>query len=179
MKYSFIEFCRNIKSEILAIILYIFVSIIGKFFISSYWDLSSLLSYFTQDRLNGIAAFFAIAVGVYVAVVTVFATSKIGISREMLKRNLDKPLINVVIVGMIEDIITVGLSIFIPINKITVHILIIFLMVSVISFGKFILLLIIIFRANMNEMAKEIDAEEEYNDELLSCLKEILNQLKR
>lgn len=85
-----------------------------------------LMLYFEQDRLNGIATFFAITIGVYIAVITVLATSEIGISKEMLKKNLDKPLIDIIIVGMVENFITIGLAVFIPLNTFTGSILIIF-----------------------------------------------------
>lgn len=78
-----------------------------------------LMLYFEQDRLNGIATFFAITIGVYIAVITVLATSEIGISKEMLKKNLDKPLIDIIIVGMVENFITIGLAVFIPLNTFT------------------------------------------------------------
>lgn len=178
MKYSFIEFGRNVKIEIITVIMYSLAYIVNRNISNKFWNDRNLLLYFTSDRLNGIAAFFAITVGVYIAVVTVLATSRIGISKEMLKRNLDSPLINVIIAGIVEDMTAVGLSIFIPLNTKSVHILIAFLIVAIESFAKFIFLLIAIFKANMSEMAREIDEEEKYNDELLYCLNEILRQLK-
>ena len=164
---------RNLKSEIgVAIVLCVLCTwneCAPLKFLSDI-DLSSYLS---QDRLNGIAAFFAITIGVYTAVITVLATTEIGISKEMLKKKLDRPLIDVMIVGMIENFIAVGLAVFIPLNTITGYVLIVFLSIAIISFLKFTILLVVIFKANMNQMARDIDAEEQYKDSILAYLNNI------
>lgn len=165
--------CKNLKIEIMVIIVLLILFIWTYFFPLDFLSEIDLLSYFEQDRLNGIAAFFAITVGVYVAVITVLATSEIGISKEMLKKKLDEPLIDVIVAGMVEDFVTVGLAIFIPLNIVTGYILVIFLAVSIISFIKFIILLVAIFKANMNQMAKAIDEEEQYKDNILVYLNNI------
>ena len=164
---------RNLKSEIVVAIVLSALCIWKE-----HTPLNSLSSvdlslYLNQDRLNGIAAFFAITIGVYIAVITVLATTEIGISKEMLKKKLDRPLIDVMIVGMIEDFIAVGLAVFIPLNTITGYVLIIFLSIAIISFLKFTVLLVAIFKANMNQMARDIDAEEQYKDSILAYLNSI------
>lgn len=163
----------NLKIEIVAAVFLCALFICIEYLPINFPFDDKLLKYFNQDRLNGIATFFAITIGVYIAVITVLATSEIGISKEMLKKNLDKPLIDVIIAGMAENFTTVGLAIFIPLNKFTGKILIIILTISIISFVKFIILLIAIFKANMNQMAKEIDAEERYKDSILGYLRTI------
>lgn len=163
-------FLYNLKIEIVTVMVLLILGIWKKYFPLKNSPNIELLSYFTQERLNGIATFFAITIGIYIAVITVLATSEISISREMLKRNLDKPLIDIIIAGIVEDLTTVGLAIFIPLNVSIGYVLMIFLFISVISFAKFIVLLVVIFKANMNQMAKAIDEEETYKDSILTYL---------
>jgi len=173
-------FClgKNLKIEIGTMVMYILIYFLRKYIHLPCFDDFKLALYLSQDRLNGIATFFAITIGVYIAVLTVLATSEIGISEEMLKRNLDKPLINVMIAGMVENFISVGLAIFIPVNGFTEHVLIVSVLISLISFVKFILLLVIICKGNMNYMAKAIDSEREYRDRLSTCAEEICRYIR-
>lgn len=136
------------------------------------WNVS-LSTYFVQERLNGIATFFTITIGVYVAVITVLAMSEIGISKAILEKKLDEALINVIIFGILEDIITVGMAIFIPGNKITYYILLWSIVVSIISFLKFVVLMVVVFKKNMDQMAKNIDDQENYRNDLLTYLEHI------
>ena len=105
--------------------------------------------------------------------VTVLAMSEIGISKALLEKKLDRALINVIIFGILEDIITVGMAIFVPRNKIIYFILLVSVFISIISFIKFIILMVIIFKKNMDQMAKNMDAEESYRNDLLSYLEQI------
>ena len=164
---------RNLKTEIVVAIVLSAICIWKEHTALNFLSNIDLFSYLSQDRMNGIAAFFAITIGVYIAVITVLATAEIGITKEMLKKKLDRPLIDVMIVGMIEDFIAVGLAVFIPLNTITRYVLIIFLSTSIISFLKFTVLLVVIFKANMNQMARDIDAEEQFKDSILAYLNNI------
>lgn len=164
---------QNGKLEIFSILLGLFIYFSPLPVIKySNWNIS-LFDYFTQDRLNGIATFFTITIGVYVAVVTVLAMSEIGISKALLEKKLDRALINVIIFGILEDIITAGIAIFVPRNKIIYFILLVSVFISIISFIKFIILMVIIFKKNMDQMAKNMDAEESYRNDLLSYLEQI------
>ncbi|WP_230397991.1 hypothetical protein [Novisyntrophococcus fermenticellae] len=173
MKRTLIELGRNLKLEIFIIVLYIIGGVIYFYFPKCFPTCLNLNTYFSKDRLAGIGTFFAITIGVYIAVITVLATSEIGISREMLKRRLDKPLIDVMMAGMTENLVTTGLAIFVPVNKITCYILLVFLSVSLVSFAKFIRLLVIIFKQNMEQMAKTIDEDEIYKNSMITYMEGI------
>ena len=167
------EILQNGKLEIMCIFLGIFLYF-SPFSMLKYenWNIS-LSTYFVQERLNGIATFFTITIGVYVAVITVFAMSEIGISKVILEKKLDEALINVIIFGILEDIITVGMAIFIPGNKSTYYILLWGIVVSIISFLKFVVLMVVVFKKNMDQMAKNIDDQENYRNDLLTYLEHI------
>ena len=146
------------------------------------WDFLNLSSYmaryFTSERLNGIATFFSITIGVYIAVITVLATAEIGISAEMLRRKLDKRLINIMMMGIVEDFIAVTLAVFVPLNVISVKVLVLSIIVAGISFVKFIRLLFIIFKVNMEQMVKKLDEDERNQAELLTNISEITKMCK-
>lgn len=169
MRDSIIEFLNNIKIELLSVGIFIFMLIFNHFEPLNI----NIQSYLTENRMNGIATFFSITIGIYITVITILSTSEISISKEMLKRKLDKPLINVIVAGMVEDFISVGLVVFAPLNSLTSKMVVIFVIISIISFVKFIILLIVIFKENMNQMAKSIDEEEDNKQLILTYLREI------
>ncbi|MFQ7574541.1 MAG: hypothetical protein ACLRLD_03815 [Lachnospira sp.] len=169
MRDSIIEFLNNIKIELLSVGIFIFMLIFNHFEPLNI----NIQSYLTENRMNGIATFFSITIGIYITVITILSTSEISISKEMLKRKLDKPLINVIVAGMVEDFISVGLVVFAPLNSLTSKMVVIFVIISIISFVKFIILLIVIFKENMNQMAKSIDEEEDNKQLILIYLREI------
>ena len=174
---NLVTFMKNIKLELIITILYLIFMII-----KSKWSrLNSLINlqeYFSQDRLNGITAFFAITIGVYITVITILATTEIGISRKMLERRLDKPLIDVIMFGIIEDFLTVASATFL-LGNIVYDFLPLFIILSLISFAKFIYLLMLIFKANMEQMAKAIDEKDRYDDDLLETIKLILMAIRK
>lgn len=167
------EFLKNSKLEMLVYI--IFIAIL----ISSYlgnFDFSLTIK--TEKRAD-IISFFSIIIGVYIAVITIIATSIIGITKEILKENLDSQLIDTIIFGMTEAMLAILIIIFIDsTTNLTRVILIAFICNSIISFFKFVIILTLIFKANMNAMAKEIDSKDDYENRILTTLDEIKNKLK-
>ncbi len=177
MRTTISEFLKDLREEIIIAVMFSIVFIV--IFICKYFDLWEvpidifLKSYLTPDRLNGAASFFAITIGVYIAVITILATSEISISRELLVRKLDRRIIKVAMVGMSENLMCAGCAIFIPINKISSRMILTLVVLSVISFIKFIVLLLRIFIENMNQMAKAIDEKERYDNDILTYVEEI------
>ena len=97
----------------------------------------------------------------------------------MLKEKLDTQLIDTIIFGMAETMLTIGTIIFInPTTELNRIILIALICNSTISFLKFTIILTLIFKANMNAMAEEIDNKDDYENKILSNLDEIKNKLE-
>lgn len=96
----------------------------------------------------------------------------------MLERRLDKPLIDVIMFGIIEDFLTVASATFL-LGNIVYDFLPLFIILSLISFAKFIYLLMLIFKANMEQMAKAIDEKDRYDDDLLETIKLILMAIRK
>lgn len=174
MFYKIGVFIRDIRIEIISIILTAVILLCDIFNLSSY-----MAGYFTNERLNGIATFFSITIGVYIAVITVLATAEIGISAEMLRRQLDKRLINIMMMGIIEDFVAVTLAVFVPLNEISIKVLVLSMVVAGISFIKFIRLLFIIFKVNMEQMVKKIDEDERNKNELMTNISEITKMCRK
>jgi hypothetical protein len=167
------EFLKNSKLEILIYTVFIMI------LISSYLGNFDFSLTIEAEKRADIISFFSIIIGIYIAVITIIATSIIGITKEMLKKNLDTQLIDTIIFGMIETILTIGIIIFLnPTTKLSRVILVALICNSIISFFKFTIILTLIFKANMNAMAKEIDSKDEYENRLLTTLDEIKNKLK-
>ncbi len=183
MRTTITEFLRDVRGEVVISVIFSIMYI--AIFICKYFDLLEvpidifLESYLTPDRLNGVASFFAITIGVYIAVITILATSEISISRELLVRKLDRRIINVVMVGMSENLLSAGCAIFIPLNKISRRMILAFIVLSIISFVKFIVLLLKIFVENMNQMAKTIDEKERYDNDMMTYIKEISKNCRK
>lgn len=167
------EFLKNSKLEIGIYIIFFIIlifSYLGKF------DFSLTIE---AEKRADIISFFAIIIGVYIAVITIIATSIIGITKEMLKEKLDTQLIDTIIFGMAETMLTIGTIIFInPTTELNRIILIALICNSTISFLKFTIILTLIFKANMNVMAEEIDNKDDYENKILSNLDEIKNKLE-
>ena len=169
----------NLKAECICLMLAITIGIIAAFN-RNFSDLlfSILKDYLSKERINGLASFFSITSGIYIAVITIVATSVIGVSKDLLGRNLDRPMIHVFTLGLSEGLLTVGVSIFLP-REIPYYYLILVtsILVSIISLIKFIRLLILMFEANMNKMTEDIVKKESDEGDILYYLK-ILSQHK-
>ena len=57
-------------------------------------------------------------------------------------------------------------------------VLVISIMLSLISFVKFIILLLEIFKGNMESMVVSMDEEEKYRDTIEACLEELVKNSK-
>ena len=125
-------------------------------------------------------SFFSIIAGIYVTVLTLIGTTIISITKELLMRDLDKKIINIISLGIIETLVTIVLLV--KKDNITIFynsFLILMLIITFISFIKFIIILILMFKANMNAMVKEIDEKEKNEIEILAILDSINKNLEK
>ena len=167
---------RDSKIECLIFILFILFSILSW---NSVIDRIDFSYYYTENRISGIVDFFSISVGIYIAVITILGTSVIGITKKLLETRLDERLINVTMIGMGECIISLGLLVFMDCKSwMYYYSLIAINLASLSSFIKFIIILVLIFKANLNALAKDIDEREQYEIDMLATLENILKTLK-
>jgi len=165
---------NNFKIDFLAILF--LVLILFLFWNHTNLQLIDLGQYFSGDRLSRIASFFSIVIGIYIAVMTILASSIIGLTKEILNKRLDYSLLTVIIVGLCENLLSVGLCVFMPLSALFYKLLILIVVLATVSLIKFIIVLALMFRINLNEMAKMIDEEARYKNILLTNLERIVDK---
>lgn len=166
-----LEFFILLITAILSILSFFEISIISPTIKAVY---SFGQKYLTSEMISGIETFFSITIAIYVAVISIFSTTVLGITKELLRRSLDKDLLHVLIFGIGINLMTVLILIFLP-NFLPFYYLLVFglLIASVISLIKFLIIITQIFTLNMNEIATQIDSEERQRQTLSQVLEDI------
>ena len=135
---------------------------------------------FDTNRLSLIVSAEAIILGIYIAVISIIATSILGITEDMLKKKRDCQLLQIAFTGMFANCVLVFVCVLIDINTGWKAMVICGLVaISIVSFLKFMVLIFLIFKANFDAMGRAIDAESKSREELLTLLKRIENRLKK
>lgn len=118
-------------------------------------------SFYNSERINLITVFLSILSGIYLTVITIIGTSRLCLSSELLSKKLDKRLINYFLMGLIEDIIGVVLCIITDSESCIIIYIItsITLMLTVVSFLRFVFILKNLLISNLEAMVKNIDDE--------------------
>lgn len=177
-KAWFLNLKRNCKIEtVIVAIGLLWLILIAVTLLTKKWTFLQLLRldvYFTDDRCAGIVSYLSIAIGVYVTVWSIFATSASKLNTELLRDNVEKQLFFVIVIGLVESFITVLLCVFIP-NCFVFYarILLILVVLSSISFGKFVIILMQITKLNIKYIVEEIDQQNVEKVELFTKIDEI------
>jgi len=143
--------------------------------------------YFSESRVSLLINFYSIVIGMYIAVITILATSRLSISEDILKERLDSKLIRVMLAGIIENLAVVVMLIAVPSSiRWYYDIVLVTIIVALLSLIKFICFLAIFFQLNMEAMAKEIDEENQrkgkdrgFQNSLMNALKEISENIRQ
>lgn len=106
-----LEFFILLITAILSILSFFEISIISPTIKAVY---SFGQKYLTSEMISGIETFFSITIAIYVAVISIFSTTVLGITKELLRRSLDKDLLHVLIFGIGINLMTVLILIFLP-----------------------------------------------------------------
>ena len=144
------------------------IFIFSYFIVMHILKVSSLVTYFTLDRKNGIISFFAIIIGIYISVFAILSTSIIPLTEKLIKEKVLERIILLLKIGIAECFCTVIWIIFINQIKAYYFILGVLAGLSLILFIKFIILLEYFFRASRETFPKEIDSVRKYKNEVLS-----------
>ncbi|MDU1911504.1 hypothetical protein [Fusobacterium sp.] len=166
----------DLKLEVIVFILVFILNIAFK-------DGLILTQYFTNDRLSSITEFFSIVIAVYIAVITILGTSMIGITKKILEKKLDSRLINIIMFGIIEALLSILIITFIENSWFNYYydVLLCLSITTLITFAKFIYLLSLIFKANLNSLAEKIDEdtkEDKENKEFKIKIYELLEKIE-
>nr|UWG94011.1 MAG: hypothetical protein [Bacteriophage sp.] len=133
---------------------------------------------FPNDRLNMIATILTITTGFYLTIATVVSVSVINVSRAILESQSDKPIITLIMLGIIENIVCIILCTWLigddEIKNIFVSFwLSIVILMSLVTFAKFINFVRHLLIENMKQMQKDFQVEDEKENELFSLLENI------
>lgn len=166
MNINFNDLKKKFDFKLEAII--IILCVISLFLAHNFLDDFTLNSYFSDERQSNIREFFSISIGIYVAVITILGTTMIAITKNILEKKIDKKLINFIVIGIIEALLTIIMSTYIESKwfKYYYEILLILNIVTLITFSKFIYILTLLFQKNLDSLAEKIDEETVETEEI-------------
>jgi hypothetical protein len=148
---------KNCKLELLLIALAII-------WVNLSWripNLNQILEdYFSESRCSGIAGFTSIVIGIYITIWSIFATSASKINAELLKSRIEGQLFFLIGIDLIEALLTTVLCVFVPSGiSYYAELIALFTALTVVSFAKFIILIMIITKLNITYIVQEIDEQ--------------------
>lgn len=165
---------KNCKLELLIIVL-------GTLWMNLSWRIPGadqiLMGYFSESRCSGIAGFAAVAIGIYVTVWSIFATSASKINAELLESKVEGQLFFLIGVSLAEALVTTVLCTFIPYEfSHYVELMALFTALTSASFVKFVILIMMITKLNIKYIVQEIDEQSAVCTETRVKLDEIYQQ---
>lgn len=156
---------------------FIVIGILILFLIASNWinpfEQYDLKGFFSTDRISTIINFSSISIGIYITIISILATTITSISVKYVEKKLDQKIISFVVVGLFTNIILVIYLILIPEFWNYYVVLFVLTLISIESFIKFIVWVILTFKYNMKSIAKDIDSNESFKREILYLLDKI------
>lgn len=172
---------KNFKTELIilstSVILFIIILIrsSSKEFLTFLNALCEIV--FCNDRLNMIATILTITTGFYLTIATVVSVSVINVSKNILKSQSDRPIITMIMLGIIENIVCIILCTC-KIENENENALLSFglsvvLLLSLVTFGKFINFVRHLLTENMKQMQIDIKAAEDREEDILLALRNI------
>lgn len=143
------------------------------------WIEDVLTLAYSESRLTLIISATAIILGIYIAVISIIATSVLGITEDMIRKGKHEQLLHIVFTGMMVNSVLVFLCVLFDVDTGWKAVIIsAFLSISIVSFFKFMWLLFLIFQANFLAMGKSIEEDRRENQELLTILNKIERKIK-
>ncbi len=120
--------------------------------------------YFSVDRIGALIDFFSITIGIYITMISILAISITKIMEALLKERKEEQILNVMMWGLISNVIAVLLLVFMPVIQGGNIILLAILLWAVLHMIYFFFVLFTIFEYNIQNMDKEIDNENEWRN---------------
>ncbi|MDL2219134.1 hypothetical protein LJC04_02180 [Ruminococcaceae bacterium OttesenSCG-928-O06] len=120
--------------------------------------LKQLTSFFNADRIGLLCGMYSTLIGIYLAIITIIATSFLGITESLLKLHKDRSLIYLMVWGILENVFAICMCILVPDTLLLYgYCMTAIFVLILISLLRFVFLLTRIFLANMDSMAHAID----------------------
>lgn len=139
-----------------------------------------IVCYLTDDRIAGIVSLFAVLIGIYVTVWSILATSADRLNEELLKEKVEGQLFFVIVVDLLEAFITILYSVFF-LNTLFAdsNLLMVLIALSLVSFVKFVLMLIRITKLNVKFIIRGIDEKHQKETEIMTKIDEVYQRIIR
>ena len=133
-----------------------------------------LLEYVSESRMSNLTSLFSILIGIYVTVLTLLSTTIIGISRRLLKDQMDAQLLHIMYLGLFFNLSATIIGVFVPLSSLkTCLVFLLCTTLSITCFVKFIIIMCKLFTLNMNKMAEDIDTDDHYKSELMRNIENV------
>ncbi len=175
MKEAYKRIIVFLKDSKLEIVLFL---ILGFIFYSK--QNIQIKEYLTPKRLENITFLTGVIVTVYLAVISIIATSSLALIPKLLETNLDKRIINIITFGLFENFLLLVMVVFLDSEKeIYLKLCIVVVLGAFLSFIKFVKILLQFLKTNFDLMAQEIDERKNKEIEYLTILDNIDKKLER
>ena len=115
--------------------------------------------YFCDERMGLLVDFFSISAGIYITMLSILAISTTKIMEALLKKRMEQQLLDVMMWGLISNVIVILALVFIPEMRGKNIILLATLIWAFLRLIYFFFVLFAIFKFNVQNMDKEIDEE--------------------
>lgn len=166
---------HNQKIELVTVVLSIVLGVVLT--VHKPWNIifcARVIAFFTDSRLNRIISATAIILGIYIAAISIIATSVLGITKNMLEDKKDRELLQITFSGMMINTILVFFCVLFDIAEMWQCIFLMALLTIVfVSFVKFMHLIFLVFQANFNQLSIQISCEESEKEDFFTILKKI------
>jgi uncharacterized membrane protein YjfL (UPF0719 family) len=142
--------------------------------------------YFCDERMGLLVDFFSISAGIYITMLSILAISTTKIMEALLRKRMEQQLLDVMMWGLISNVIAILGLVFIPEIQGKNIILLAILIWAILHLIYFLLVLFAIFKFNVQNMDKEIDEENKWKNEIVkkiaiiqSDMQEIVKEIKK
>lgn len=142
--------------------------------------------YFCEDRIGSLIELFSITTGIYITMLSILAISATKIMEALLKKRMEQQLLDVMMWGLVSNVIAVLVLVFMPKIQGGNIILSAVLLWAVMHLIYFFFVLFAIFKYNVQNMDKEIDEENKWKKGIekkmaimQSDIQEIVKEIKK
>lgn len=125
---------------------------------------ANLEFYFSSDRMGSLIELFSITTGIYITMLSILAISATKIMEALLEKRREQQLLDVMMWGLISNVIAVLVLVFMPAVQGGNIILAAILLWAVSHLVYFFFVLFVIFKYNVQNMDKEIDDENKWKN---------------
>jgi|GEM_PF-3651676 len=140
------------------------------------WWYAHLSGYITGERAANIGNFFAIKIGIYITVWSIFATSTSKMAKKMLENRMDRTLAVIVSLSILLSLSVVIFVTFVPSDIFLYSIwMAILVLVSLTLFVRFSIYVIKMSHTNIQLNIKEIDEKEKFDTDIQHKINELYN----